>query len=622
MKDVAEHQERKSILGRAWELQMPVPDLQRELERKGLARQVASILSARGISSADLAGYLNPMIRESLPDPSRFVDMDRGVAHVADRIMSGGAISIWSDYDCDGVTSASVMKRFFRMIGWGEIDVRIPDRITEGYGPNAKGLRELRESGIETTLVLDSGIVAYQALDAAIEVGLDVVVIDHHEAAPEPMTEEQRDDPTFDRSILRPVPTAVAVINPNRHDETPGFGHLCAAGMCFIFCVGLARELKARGWFDGRDGRPSVPPQKDMMDLLELVGLGTVADVMVLTGLNRAYVTRGIEICNKHVNPGLNALRLLTKKDPREAVTAKDFGWVFGPRVNAAGRIADAMLGVDLLTTDDPEEAERLAKQLDEMNAKRKAIEEKVTEPAIEQFKDRVPGVDRKVAIAVVEDAHEGVVGISAGRLKEAYDCPAIVLARDHHGNYKGSARSVKGFSIGHGIISAKAAGLVIGGGGHDMAGGVTLEPGQLTAFEAHLNAEIEASDYFRDGVSTEVDVFLQPEQLTVELIDAFNEMEPFGNGNLAPRVVLEGAVINEIKVLKEKHFKVVVQAGKRSLDCMIWGCVGTVMGTFLQDSIGHKVDFYGTPDINVFRGNRSAQMIIDDVREHAASLL
>jgi len=354
---------------------------------------------------------------------------------------------------------------------------------------------------------------------------------------------------------------------------------------------------------------------------IELMGCRRHA-VIILTTINRDFVTRGLEFLNADVNPGLRHLALVAGKKPNEQLTSKDLGWQLGPRINAAGRIDDAMLGVELLLTNDTEEAARLAGQLNEINVKRKAIEEKVTGPAIDQFPDRTPGVDRKIAIAVVEEAHEGVVGISAGRLKEAYDCPAIVLAKDHEGNLKGSARSVKGFDIGDGIIAARNQGLILRGGGHGMAGGLTLTPEQLPAFEAFMNAEIEKSDYYREGVSTEVDVFLAPTQLTVEQIDAFHRMEPFGNGNPGPRVVLEGAVVKEVKILKEKHLKVVIAAGAGKIDGLIWGVVGTGIGDFLQNSVGTKIDVYGSPDVNVFCGDRSAQIIIDDVREHAETLL
>lgn len=594
---------RKSFRGRIWELRVPDQSIKRDLERRGVLPAVASVMSARNIKADELDAFLTPLIRDALPDPSRFKDMDVGCAHVAADMKAGRKIVIWSDYDCDGVTSAAILKRFFRYVGFGEVDVRIPDRIKEGYGPNAAGLRALKADGADTVCILDAGIVAFEALDAAAEVGLNVVVIDHH------LAEDK-------------LPPAVAVINANRKDEEPGYGHLCAAGMVFEFCVGLTRELKRRGWFDGKQGRPDRAPQNKIMSLLDIVALGTVADVMQLTTLNRAFVTRGLEILNKRETPGMKHLALVSGIKPGDKFTAKDLGWKFGPRINAGGRIDDAMIGVNLLCTDDENEAAMLAKRLDDINAERKGIEEKVTEPALEQFHDRTPGVDRRVAIAIVEDAHEGVVGISAGRVKEAFDCPAIVLARDHEGNLKGSARSVPGFDIGHAITDARNSGMILRGGGHGMAGGLTLTQEQLAPFEAFVNAEIEKSEYFQNGVNTNIDVILEPHELTVDLIDAFDRMEPFGTGNPSPRVVLKGAVIKSVSILKERHLKVVIDTGRSTIEGLVWSVVGTAMGDFLQQSIGHKIDVCGDPGINEFRGNRTAQMIIEDVREDKESLL
>lgn len=623
MNDIAQtvaSTEQKSILGRTWKLVPRDEEIRKGLARRGARPEVCDILSSRGIPASDLDAYLAPTIKDSLPEPFSFIDMEKGVKHVAQAMIDKKAIGVWTDYDADGIGSGALMQRFFRIVGYGEEIPHVPDRIVDGYGPNAPGLIKKKEEGYDTIIILDSGIVAYQALDAARNAGLDVVVIDHHEAAPEPMTPEQEADPDFDRSTLRQVPTAVAVINANRHDEKPGFGHLCAAGMGFIFCVGLMRELDRMGWFDGKDGRPHVMPQQELFKLVELVGLSTVADVMLLTGLNRAYVTRALDFANKPTNPGIAAICKIAKR-PGEPVTSKDFGWVVGPRVNAAGRIASASIAIELLTTDDPAEAARLAEELEALNARRKEIESAVTGPAIEMFKDRVPGEDRKIAIAVVEDAHEGVVGISAGRLKEAYDCPAIVLARDHHGNLKGSARSVPGFSVGHGIISARQASLIIGGGGHDMAGGLTIAEDKLEAFEEHMNARIRESEYFRVGVPQPVDIEIKPEDLTVDLIDTFARMEPFGNANEAPRINIMGAHVRDLRTMKDKHIKLVIDAGRGSFDALLWNCIGLPIGDFLQNSVGSVIDILGNASINEFNGKRSPQIIIDDVRENILTL-
>jgi single-stranded-DNA-specific exonuclease len=280
------------------------------------------------------------------------------------------------------------------------------------------------------------------------------------------------------------------------------------------------------------------------------------------------------------------------------------------------------MIGVELLITDDDFIAKGLAERLDAINVQRKAVEEKVTEEALGQFEDRVAGEDRKIAIAVVPEAHEGIVGISAGRLKEAYDCPAIVLAKDHEGNLKGSARSVKGFDIGHCIVEARNKGLILRGGGHGMAGGLSLTEEQLPAFEEFANEEIRKSAYFRDGLSAEADLKLSAAELTVSMIEDFARMEPFGTGNTSPMVILENITITDVRILKEKHLKLTVAGGKENIDAMMWGVVGSPIGDFLMNSIGIALDLYGEPQINEWRGKKKVQIIVEDVREHTGLLI
>lgn len=582
-----------SVRGRHWAQMEPVEKISRSLQTRGLPRQMADILSARGIGLRQIDDYLDPKIRNLLPDPSRFKDMDKAAEHMSQAMMDGKRVGIWSDYDCDGATSGAILARFLRIVGYGEVPLRIPDRITEGYGPNAKGLIEMKKQGVDTVCILDAGIVAFEPLTAAKEAGLDVIVIDHHAAEDE-------------------IPEAVAVVNANRKDEPEGYGHLCAAGMTFNACVAFARSLRDKGWFTGKNGRPHQIP--DLMQLLDLVALGTVCDVVPLTTLNRAFVASGLKVMSKRGNAGIAALALSAGVGPRDDFAAADCAWKLGPRINAGGRISDSTLGARLLIEDDPDKAAELAQELEDCNTRRKEMEQSSTDQALEQFEDRVVGADRTIAIAIVE-AHEGVVGISASRLKDRLDCPSIVLTEDHEGMLKGSARSVKGFDIGHGIIDARKAGLIVKGGGHGMAGGLTLTKEQLPGFEAFMNAEIAKSDYARDGVVTEVDVEIAPEDFTTALIDAFVRMEPCGTENQTPRVVLTGAVIQNIRILKEKHLKLQVQSPEGAIDCLMWGVANTDISAFIENNLGVALDFYGEAGINEFRGMRKPQMIIEDIR-------
>jgi single-stranded-DNA-specific exonuclease len=586
-------QDKLSVRGRQWVLNQPDERASRALQSQGLPGPMADILSARGITTREIDDYLDPKLRNLMPDPSRFKDMVEAAEHVSQAMMDGKRIGIWSDYDCDGATSGAILARFLRIVGYGEVPLRIPDRITEGYGPNAKGLVEMKEQGVDTVCILDAGIVAFEPLKAAKDVGLDVVVIDHHAAEDE-------------------IPEAVAVVNANRKDEPEGYGHLCAAGMTFNACVAMARALRTKGWFTGKNGRPDQIP--DLMQLLDLVALGTVCDVVPLTTLNRAFVASGLKIMSKRGNAGIVALATTAGIGPRDDFTAADCGWKLGPRINAGGRISDSTLGARLLIEDDPVKAKDLAEELEECNARRKQMEEDSTTQALEQFEDRVAGADRKIAIAVVK-AHEGVVGISASRLKDRLDCPSIVLTEDHEGMLKGSARSVKGFDIGHGIIDARKAGLIVKGGGHGMAGGLTLTKEQMPAFETFMNDEISKSDYARDGIVTEVDTEITPDEFSTDLIDAFERMEPCGTENQTPRVVLKGAIVKGVRVLKEKHLKLTVGSPNGDIDCLMWGVNNTDISVFIEDNVGVALDLYGEAQINEFRGQRKPQMIVDDLR-------
>lgn len=600
MNAIAPPQEPLSLRGRVWRTRAQKRELALSLERGGLSPFAARLMSGRDLGGVDPAAFLSPTLRALMPDPSRFRDMDLGVVHIADRITTGGRIGVWSDYDADGATSAAILVRFLRLVGAGDVPLRIPDRILEGYGPNTPGLLAMRAEGCDTVCVLDAGTTAFEPLIAAREAGLDVVVIDHHAAEDT-------------------VPTAVAVINPNRKDEAPGYGHLCAAGMTFIFCVGLARELRARSWFSGEGARPAACP--DLMQLLDLVAIGTVCDVVPLVGLNRAFVSRGLPHLTSRRTPGVAALAQISGIDPGSPLTAEDCGWRLGPRINAGGRVADSTLGARCLITDDPDEALRLAEELDRCNQERKSLEEAATSQAIAQAAGREPGVTRRSLIAIV-DGHEGVVGISAARVREAVDAPAIVLTRDHDGNLKGSARSVPGFDIGHAIITARKEGLIVKGGGHGMAGGLTLTPEQLEPFQAFLDAQIAQSPYFLNGVVSEADLSVSTREVTVQDVDALSRLAPFGTANPEPTLILRGADLREIRVLKEKHLKLTLGEGSVTVDALLWNVVGSPLGDAIIALRGRAVDVLGKPGINEFRGNRSLQLIVEDIRPAAGVLL
>ena len=415
----------------------------------GMDTLVDELLLARGVAREDLARHRDPRIRDFLPDPSCFKDMDVGAKRLADAVQAGETVAIFGDYDVDGATSAALLTLLLRRLGADPI-VYIPDRLMEGYGPSGKALVELKTRGASVAICVDCGAQAHEALEEARAAVLDVIVVDHHQCA----------------SLL---PVAHALINPNRLDESAdgaAHGHLAAVGMAFLLGVALIRELRARGFFE-------TVAEPKILDLLDLVALGTVADVARLKTLNRAFVTQGLKVMAARQNIGLSALAEAARlvKPP----SCRDLGFALGPRINAGGRVGKSDLGVRLLTSTDPEEARTIAVELDRLNEERRAIEMLVTDQATLQA-SRLDG--HPVLTVMSPGWHQGVIGIVAGRIKERFGRPAIVIAETEDGTGKGSGRSIGGVDLGAGVLAAKESGLLSAGGGHAMAAGLTLPAG------------------------------------------------------------------------------------------------------------------------------------------------
>mgnify|MGYP006271226313 CR=1 FL=1 len=586
-----------SLRNRRWILPDHDPDAVDALIHAGAPEALAPILAARGHAPGDIDTFLAPAIRDLLPNPSIFLDMDPLADRIAAAIMSGEKITIWTDYDVDGATSAALMGRFLRACGVSDLTIHVPDRITDGYGPNPDGIAAIAGDGTDLLIILDSGTAAFEPLAHGRALGLDIVVVDHHAA------EET-------------LPPALALVNPNRLDQPAGYGHVCAAGMTFIALVAINLRLRTAGHFDGR-ADIAAP---DLMSYLDLVALGTVCDVVPLTGLNRAFVAKGLPILSRRQSPGIAALA--EAAGCAEALTARDCGFGLGPRINAGGRIGISRSGTDLLLETDKSEAARQAETLDRLNRERQEMERKCTEDALSQVADFEPGVTRRLALAVV-DAHEGIVGISASRLKDAVDAPSFVLAPADGGLLKGSGRSVTGFDIGAAIIKARNAGILVKGGGHAMAGGVTLAEDKLDAFRAFMDAEIAASDYAANGVVARADAVYGLDAVTLDTVAALETLRPFGMGNPAPRMLVRNVRIAEFRILKEKHVKcrledaVMGRDGPR-MDALIWNAAGTPLGTALAERVGACVDVLGALEINTWNDRSSVQMKMEDVRDAA----
>ena len=489
---------------------------------------VDELLLARGVERDDLARHRDPRIRDFLPDPSAFQDMDKGAKRLADAIEAGESIALFGDYDVDGATSAALLALLLRQLAREPI-VYIPDRLMEGYGPSGAALVELKARGASLAVTVDCGAQAFEALEEAKAAGLEVIVVDHHQCA----------------TLL---PVAYALINPNRLDEGEtgsAHGHLAAVGMAFLLGVALLRELRGRGFFKER-GEPKI------LDLLDLVALGTVADVARLHGLNRAFVTQGLKVMAARQNIGLAALAEAARlvKSP----SCRDLGFALGPRINAGGRVGKSDLGVRLLTSSDPEEARTIAAELDRLNEERRAIEMSVCEQAMEQAEKQ----DGEAVVTVMSAGwHQGVIGIVAGRLKERFGRPAIVIAECEDGTGKGSGRSISGVDLGAAVLAAKDSGLLVAGGGHAMAAGLTLPKGGLEPFRAFIGERLAADvERSRGGRALRIDAAVAPGAVVADLCDMLDAGGPYGAGWPSPKIAAGPARLLRTGIVGDGHVR------------------------------------------------------------------
>jgi single-stranded-DNA-specific exonuclease len=573
-----------SLSGRLWQRRALDERLALSLAQGlELPEIIGQLLAERGISLDDAPDFLNPTLRHSLPDPMSLRDMEVGARRLALAIKDGELIGIFGDYDVDGATSAALLQRFLRLVG-GKSTVYIPDRIREGYGPNAPALTMLAEQGVHVLITVDCGISAFDALAAGAEAGLDTIVVDHHIA-------ESR------------LPEAYAVINPNRLDEDGSLGQLAAVGVTFLLLVALNRVLREAGWYKER-------PEPDLRDLLDIVALGTVCDVVPLTGPNRALVRQGLRVMARRTNAGIAALSDIAGIDaPPGAYHA---GFVLGPRVNAGGRVGESSLGVRLLSTDDPDEAREIAQKLNAFNRERQAIEADVLEAATAQVEAREPG-NVPLIIAAGEGWHPGVIGIVASRLVEKFGRPAAVVAIDGETG-KASCRSVPGVDFGAAITAARQAGLLINGGGHAMAAGFTVDAGRLAELGAFLFERMAGGAPSAKGAALNLDGALAVEGATLELLETIAKLGPFGSGNPEPRFAISGARLIKADVVGTGHVRCIL-AGKTGtrLKAIAFRKANEPLGLALLSGQHELFHFAGTLRIDHWQGRQSVQLTIQD---------
>ncbi|MFQ5618577.1 MAG: single-stranded-DNA-specific exonuclease RecJ [Rhodospirillales bacterium] len=577
----------RSLTGRRWLARLADERAAMALaQRLQVPEIVGRVLSARGVGMDEADTFLDPALKTLLPDPAGLRGMEEGAGRLAAAVVAGERIAVFGDYDVDGATSAALLARFFAAVG-GRCETYIPDRLREGYGPNEAALLGLRENGVSVVVTVDCGTTSHGPLEAAAAAGLDVIVVDHHEA-------EAR------------LPRAVAVINPNRVDETSPHGQLAAVGVAFLLVVGLNRVLRRAGWYGAR-------PEPDLMQWLDLVALGTICDVVPLTGVNRALVAQGLKVMARRKNPGLRALADVAGMT--EAPGTYHAGYILGPRINAGGRVGQADLGVRLLSTGDAGEADAIAGRLDDLNRERREIEAAVFEHALaeaEACEERTPGAP--LIFAAGEGWHPGVIGIVASRLKERFNRPACVVSLDG-GKGSGSGRSVSGVDLGAAVIAARQAGLLVKGGGHAMAAGFTVEKSRLDALIGFLNQRIADALGGRAPVpSLRLDGALTVAAASKDLISTLMRVGPFGSGNPEPRFAIAAARLVYVDVVGGNHLKCTLAgADGGRINAIAFRGLDSDLGPALLNHDGAPFHVAGRLRVNTWRGHSAVEFLIDD---------
>lgn len=574
---------RKSIHGKRWLLQEQNPrDTLAISQRFKISDLMASMLLKRGLDIDSAAPFLDPTLRHYMPDPSHLKDMDKGVERLIKALQNKEKIAIFGDYDVDGATSSALLCRYLRDVAY-EPKIYIPQRLEEGYGPNTPALQSLKRDGYNLVIMVDCGTTAFEPLTAAAEMGQDIIVVDHH----------------ISQAAL---PPAAAIINPNRLDEDSPLTSLCAAGLAFMFVAAVNRSLRNQGWFQNR-------PIPDLMGYLDLVALGTVCDVMSLTGLNRAFVAKGLEVMTRRENLGLRALADVAGVYDRPGTY--HLGFIIGPRINAGGRVGKADYGARLLSTLDGIEAHHLAQQLNEYNTDRKEIEQFVQEEALHQVESR--NLDRHPIIVVGNEGwHPGVIGIVAGRLKEKYHRPVCVVGFDGDMG-KGSGRSIHGVNLGNVMHTATHKGLLEYGGGHAMAAGFTVKRDQYDAFYAYLIDQLKEQVNNVDPV-LELDAVLTPSGATIELVEEFKRLEPCGTGNYAPKFCMHRARVTYAERIGVNHLRcsLLGEDGSR-VKAMAFRSLDTPLGNLLMARNGQYIEVAGTLKVDIWNGRKNVTFFIED---------
>ncbi|MEM5517438.1 single-stranded-DNA-specific exonuclease RecJ [Henriciella sp. AS95] len=579
-----------SLSGRFWTLQPTDEAAVRKMAQStGAPDILARLLVSRDVTPETAHSFLEPTLKELFPDPSAFADMEKAAELILEALLDGRKVTVFADYDVDGGTSSALLARYFR--AWGrELGLYVPDRLIEGYGPSPEAFRYLKDQGADLVITVDCGAAATPALEEATRIGLPVIVVDHHLMGKE-------------------LPVTAALVNPNRPDDESGYGHLAAAGVVFVLLAALNKVAREKGVApDG--GLPDIIPW------LDLCALGTLCDMSPLRDANRAFVRQGLKIMARNTNTGLRALADVAGIGAIETVYHATF--VLGPRLNAGGRVGDPWLAAKLLATDDRQEAIELAERLHGLNDERKAVEASILDAATLQAEKQIEAnPERGVIIASGEGWHPGVIGIVAGRIKDRFHLPTIVIGwgAELGPVAKGSARSVKGVNIGDAISMAAKEGLVLSGGGHAMAGGLSLDPDAIGAFDTWM---VEHMDQFAEERAEarrlEIDAVVAPGAVSPEFCDQLETLGPFGQGAPQPVFAMQGIKPVSARRIGQNHVRFYAEDTTGRVECVSWRTADTEIGQALFS--GKRLHVAGRLKADEWNGRRRAQFELIDAAE------
>lgn len=575
-----------SVVGKNWiQKEFDLDEIKFIKENFFLDEIVAKLLSIRKIKKEEINFFLNPSIKNSLPNPYSLNDMQKAIDRTISCIVSNEKVGIFGDYDVDGATSTAILGNYFRALNL-PYEIYIPDRQKEGFGPNEKGFDYLIENGSKLIFTVDCGTLSYLPIEYANTKKIDVIVIDHHQSEIN-------------------LPKAHSIVNPNRFDDRSELNYLCAAGVCFMFLVALNKRLRENNWFINKSIN-----EPDLLNFLDLVSLGTICDVVPLVDLNRAFVNQGLKVVNQKKNLGLKTLIEISEIENN--LTTYHLGYVLGPRINAGGRVGKSTHGAKLLLNNDSKDAFKISSELNNYNKERQLLEKEL----LKDIMDKDYGLtDEPVIVLHGENWHEGIIGIIAARIKEKYNKPTFIISTKS-GLGKGSARSIYGFDIGTAVIAAVQNKILIRGGGHKMAAGFTLDTDKISEFKNFLIRKFKSINInLESKKNIFYDTEISPSAINIDFYEKINVLSPFGSGNPEPKFIIKNVRPVNSKIVGEKHIKSIFEGSDSStFKTITFNCVDNVLGSYLLKKNIKNFNILGKLSLNEWRGQKNVEFIIDDI--------